>query len=146
MDAMPGKSAIAAWARLVRVETRILARVHQELRRAKLPPLAWYDVLLELHRSGRAGLRQVEIERETLLPKHNLSRLVDRMERAGAVRRTECPGDKRSNRVVITSDGRKLLRRMWPVYGAVLREDLESRLSAREISSLEAILKKLVDS
>lgn len=140
---LPGEQAVTAWARLVRVQAQLLARVHDALKAAHLPPLAWYDVLLELHRSRDRGLRQYEIGDEVLLPKHNLSRLIDRLEREGLVERIPCPEDGRGNIVRITTLGSALLKRMWPVYGGVIHEQLESTLTASEIAALGKVLHKL---
>lgn len=140
---MPSKTAVRAWAGLVRVETRVLARVQDALKAAGLPPIGWYDVLLELHGERDAGLRQYEIGERVLLTKHNLSRLIDRLEREGLVGRTVCPEDGRGQIVHITDAGLDLLRRMWPVYGAVIREEIEARLSASELSTLLRVLDRL---
>lgn len=141
--AMPSERAVTAWARLVRINTGVLERVQSALKAAGLPPISWYDVLLELHRSGESGLRQYEICKEVLLTKHNLSRLVDRLEREGLVERQSCPEDGRGNVVRITPAGSGLLRRMWPVYGQVLHQEIESRLSASELADLSRILARL---
>lgn len=141
--AMPSERAVTAWARLVRINTGVLERVQSALKAAGLPPISWYDVLLELHRAGKAGLRQYEICEEVLLTKHNLSRLVDRLEREGLVERQSCPEDGRGNVVRITPAGSDLLRRMWPVYGQVLHQEIESRLSASELADLSRVLARL---
>lgn len=143
MKKRPSDEAIAAWARLVRAESLLEKRVHEALKAAGLPPLAWYDVLLELHRS-RSGLRQYEIGEEILLPKHNLSRLIDRLQREGLVERASCPEDGRGNIVRITPAGTRLLKQMWPTYGAVIYEHLEHRLTPAEISTLSDILHRLI--
>lgn len=135
--------AVDVWARLIRTQTELLEAVHQALKAAKLPPLSWYDVLLELERSGEQGLRQYEIGREVLLTKHNLSRLIDRMEKVGAVSRADCPEDGRGNVVFITAAGRALRRRMWPVYAGVIQSRFASRLDASELTSLGSILARL---
>jgi DNA-binding MarR family transcriptional regulator len=140
---LPEEQTVTAWARLVRVQAQLLARVHEALKAAHLPPLAWYDVLLELHRSRESGLRQYEIGDEVLLPKHNLSRLIDRLEHEGLVERIPCPEDGRGNIVRITTQGSALLKRMWPVYGGVIHEQLESTLTANEIAALGQVLHKL---
>lgn len=139
----PDEQTVTAWARLFRVQTRFLAAVHNALRAADLPPLAWYDVLLELHRCTGRGLRQFEIGERILLPKDNLSRLIDRLQREGLVERAACPEDGRGNIVLITKEGVALLKRMWPVYGAVIREQMEGKLTAAEIRTLGKLLKKL---
>ena len=66
------------------------------------PPLAWYDVLLALRRSQDKGLRHLEIEAQLLLAQHNVSRLVDRLERAGLVERRPVAEDGRGQLVMIT--------------------------------------------
>ncbi len=123
----------------------LLTTIHSALKSAGLPPLVWYDVLLELHRSPTRGLRQYEIGDQILLPKYNLSRLLDRLEREGLVERQSCSEDGRGNVVRITSAGTELLRRVWPVYGAVISEQLEGKLTSTEITALGEILNKLLE-
>ena len=52
MKRKPSTEATAAWIRLMRIQSRVLDAVEQDLKRAGFPPLAWYDALLEL--SARA--------------------------------------------------------------------------------------------
>ncbi len=99
------KSTITDWARLPRTQGHWQAKVYKDLKAARLPPLAWYDVLLELHRVGDAGLRQYQIGEQTSLTKHNLSRLLDRLENEALVTRRECPEDGRGNVVLIAAAG-----------------------------------------
>src|SRR5947207_1122735 len=104
---------VTAWARLVRAEQALLGRIEAALKQAGFPPLAWYDVLLELGRADDGRLRRVELERQTLLAQYNASRLIDRMEKARLVRREAHPQDGRGQWVVITAEGRALQKRMW---------------------------------
>lgn len=124
MKNKPAKHTILAWARLLKVSASLLAKVEKALKDAGLPPLNWYDVLLEVSRAGPRGLRQSDIAREVLLPKHNLSRLIDRMETQGAVTRVGCDSDGRAKQVCLTAAGKTLLREMWQVYG----EEIEVRM------------------
>ena len=55
------------------------ANVEAAVKAKGYPPLAWYDVLLELSREGGRRLRPVELEKELLVAQYNLSRLLDRM-------------------------------------------------------------------
>lgn len=109
-----------------------------------LPPLDWYDVLLELHREGRAGLRQYEIGERVLLNKHNLSRLIDRLEKQDLVRRDACEEDGRGNRIRITEEGEETLRRMWPAYGESIQKEFGEKLSQSECSELSRLLAKVL--
>src|ERR1700721_1967690 len=68
MKRKPSSEATAAWIRLMRVQTRVLDAVEQELKKAGFPPLAWYDALLELSRAPTGEMRPVELERHMLIP------------------------------------------------------------------------------
>ena len=49
----PSEAVIRVWARLMKAQRLTLASVERELKAAGLPPLVWYDVLLEVERAGR---------------------------------------------------------------------------------------------
>jgi DNA-binding MarR family transcriptional regulator len=66
---------------------------------------------------------------EVTLSRTGLSRLVDRIERAGLLRRASAPEDRRGSYVVITRAGTTMLRRMWPIYEQVLDETFAAAVS-----------------
>jgi DNA-binding MarR family transcriptional regulator len=137
------EATITAWSRLVRSQQVLLERAEAEQKKAGLPPLRWYDVLLELHRAGSKGLRQFEIGAAVLLSKHNMSRLLDRLEKEKLVVRYVCEEDGRGARVQITTAGRELLRRMWPVYSAAIVEHFAQHYNKTELKQLARLLGRL---
>jgi DNA-binding MarR family transcriptional regulator len=143
MAANPSEAVIRTWARLTKAQQTALAAIEQALKSAKLPPLAWYDVLLELERAG-GSLRPFELEREMLLAQYNLSRLVDRLERAGYVERRVCKDDRRGQVIEITPAGKAIRRRMWSVYGPAIQAAVGNHLSPKEIGTLDALLGALI--
>jgi DNA-binding MarR family transcriptional regulator len=128
----------------MRAQRVTLASVEQALKSAGLPPLLWYDVLLELERAGDAGLRPFELEREMLLAQYNLSRLIDRIEKAGYVERRACVDDGRGQIIAVTGGGKKMRRRMWAVYGPAIQSAIGSRLPPDQIETLNALLGALI--
>ena len=136
---------VQAWARLLGVQRLALQVVERALAGARLPPLAWYDVLLELERAGKPGLRPFELQATILLAQYNLSRLLDRLEKRSYVERLECKQDGRGQVVVITEAGRAVRRQMWRVYAAAIKTAFADHLGAREIASLDSILGTLND-
>jgi len=134
---------ISAWARLQCASQSVLSAVESDLKAAGYPPLAWYDVLLELKRAGKDGLRPLALQSQMLLAQYNLSRLLDRMEGDGYVERRPCPNDGRGQIVVIAPAGRHLLKRMWPAYEAAIQRHFAARLSAEEAARLARLLGKL---
>jgi DNA-binding MarR family transcriptional regulator len=142
----PADDVVTAWVRLVRAEQALLRRIEGELKRAGFPPLAWYDVLLELGRTENGRLRPVELERHTLLAQYNASRLIDRMEKADLVAREAHPVDGRGQFIAITPEGRALQKRMWKVYGAAIARHVGGKLQRGEAAQLAALLGKLIES
>lgn len=145
MTGKPSRQTQQAWIDLHRAHRLLLERVESALKRAELPPLDWYDVLLELRRAGGAGLRQYQLGERVLLNKHNLSRLIDRLERQGLVRREACAEDGRGNLICITAAGEKTLGRMWPVYGDAIEATFGARLAGKEAVELSRVLGKLLE-
>jgi DNA-binding MarR family transcriptional regulator len=140
----PTESTVRAWARIMKVQQKALQEIEEKLAKAKLPPIAWYDVLLELERAGEAGLRPFALEREMLLAQYNLSRLIDRIEKAGYVKRRACEDDGRGQVVAITAAGKSIRRRMWPIYARAIQSFLGDQITETEIDILDSVLGKLL--
>lgn len=133
-----------AWVYLVRAGEAVVSAVEDDVKAGGAPPLAWYDVVLELSRAGReAGLRQNELERRLLFKQYNLSRLLDRLEEAKYVERKPCPEDGRGYVVTVTAAGRQFQKRVWPIYRAAIARRFEGRLTNKEAAELGRLLKKL---
>jgi DNA-binding MarR family transcriptional regulator len=142
----PSAAVIKAWGRLIRAERTVVGRIEAELKGAGFPSLHWYDVLLELKCGPDGRLSPRQIEEAVLFEQYNLSRLLDRMEVEGLVRRIPFPGDKRRQLVEITGAGRALQERMWTVYGAAINRFFGEKLGEKEAGQLSALLLKLLQS
>jgi len=143
MKRKPSTEATAAWIRLMRVQSRVLDAVEQELKKAGFPPLAWYDALLELSRAPTGEMRPVELERQMLIPQYSTSRLIDRLVDEGLAARRECKIDKRGQFVEITEAGRELQKRMWSAYSAAIEKHVGSKLSDSDAIKLCGLLDRL---
>ncbi len=127
----------------MRVQSRVLNAVEQDLKKAGFPPLAWYDALLELSRAPSGELRPVELEKQMLLPQYSTSRLIDRLVDEGLAVRRECKVDKRGQFVEITEAGRELQKKMWGAYSAGIEKHVGSKLSDADASKLCSLLDRL---
>jgi DNA-binding MarR family transcriptional regulator len=141
----PTDSTVNAWARLIRAQTKVLDAVEADLKAAGFPPLAWYDVLLELRRADGAGMRPMELQAQLLLAQHNVSRLIDRMDAKNLVKKKRAASDGRGQLVEMTEAGRDLLRKMWPVYRRAIQRHMGSKLDSSETERLAELLGKLLD-
>jgi DNA-binding MarR family transcriptional regulator len=134
---------VSAWARVVRVSERVLQAVEEELKTAALPPLSWYDLLLELRRAEPGGLRPYQLQSAMLIPQYNVSRLIDRITKGGYAERRSCDADGRGQIIRITPDGKALQRKMWPIYRSVLEREFASKLAESDAERLAKLLHSL---
>jgi len=135
---------IDAWARLQRASGAVLARVENRLKAEGFPPLAWYDVLLELRRAEGRALRPVDIEKRMLLAQYNVSRLIDRLVAAGYVDKRKSPEDGRGVVIGLLPEGEALLKTMWPKYRAAVEIEFAAHLDAGDAEALWRILGKVL--
>lgn len=132
-----------AWVSWVRCSQHVMDCVEQALKDAGFPPLGWYDALLELDFSPMGKLRFSELGEKMLLKKFNVTRLIDRMEGQGLVEREVCDSDARGAYAVITTEGKKLRRAMWPCYRDAVREHFLKSMSEKEMIALARILEAM---
>ena len=103
-------------------------------------------MLLEHQSGAEEGLSQAKLSDMMLVNRANTTALIDRMEKAGLVVRTPDASDRRYKIVKLTSQGKKLLAEVEPLYAkevkkiiAVLKEAEQKKL----IEALERIRTKL---
>lgn len=75
-----------------------------------------FEVLLILGRAGGAGMSMRALAQEQVLTTGGATRLVDRMEAAGLVERTDDPGDRRGRLVRLTPLGEETAVRAARVH------------------------------
>jgi DNA-binding MarR family transcriptional regulator len=73
-----------------------------------------------------------------------MTRLLDRLEKAGLLQRERAAEDRRGAFAVLTESGAKLRRSMWPHYQQAILEVFGEALSASEAESLVAMMKKVI--
>ena len=112
---------IAAWRGLLRTHARVLAALDAELEQTHGLAVPEYEVLLVLSESGDKHLRMSELADAALLTRSGMTRLVDRLERQGLVRRERCAADGRGTYAVITDEGRERFAAARPTHIAGVR-------------------------
>ena len=110
-EAQLSRRELAAWRGLLRTHARVLAELDAELEAAHGLAVPEYEVLLVLTQNGDNHLRMSELADAALLTRSGMTRLVDRLERQGLVRRERCAADGRGTYAVITPEGSGALRR-----------------------------------
>lgn len=134
-----GDAVLVAWSRFLGTHTRVLRTMEASLKSAGLPSMGWYDVLLELDRAG--GRRRIgELAEALVIEPYNMTRLLDRLEKAGLLTRETATDDRRGAIAVLTAEGADLRRRMWPHYRRMIREIFGTALTECDARTLVRIL------
>lgn len=102
-----------------------------------------FGVLINLLRSGEAGLSPADIAERTGVTRATITGLLDGLEAAGLVSREAHPTDRRSLQVVLTEQGRQQLDRMLPDHYRRIAA-LMSNLTTAEQLLLTELLQKVV--
>jgi DNA-binding MarR family transcriptional regulator len=134
---------LGAWRGLLRVHAGLTRALDAELMREHRLPLSSYEVLLFLADSPEGRLRMSELADGVLLSRSGLTRLVDRMERNGLLRRRRCEEDQRGWFAEITDDGRELFARARKTHLDGVRERFLKHLSPEEQRQLAALWEKV---
>lgn len=136
---------LAAWRAFLEAHARVTEVLGRELREREDLPLAWYDVLVQLSEAEGHQRRMQELADAVLLSKSGLTRLVDRLEKAGLVRRTECPTDRRGTLAELTDDGYRRLAETAPTHLSGVREHFTDHLTDEEATVLVGALERIAE-
>lgn len=128
---------------LAETNARLERRLGLALEAGADTPLAWYEVLLQLHRSPEGRLKMSQVADAIVHSSGGTTRLVDRMEEAGLVERQVCRSDRRAVYVAITAAGEERLSAALAVHLDYVERDLVARLDDAERATLATLLGKL---
>jgi DNA-binding MarR family transcriptional regulator len=131
-----------AWTAFLRAQAELISTLDRELEAEQGLPLTFFDVLAQLSRAG-GRLRMSELADAVLLSRSGVTRVVDRMERAGLVRREACPTDRRSMYTALTPEGRRALKQARPVHLRGVAEHFARHLSDDEAKTITAALGRM---
>ena len=127
---------LGAWRGFLRVHSKLTRELDAELAAAHGLPLSSYEVLLFLDDAPDGQLRMAQLADSVLLSPSGLTRLVDRLEKAGLVRRDSCPSDRRGFEAVITDEGRAALAEARPTHLSGVRRRFLEHFSTEEMRIL----------
>src|SRR5262245_18783370 len=120
------------WPAMLTAHAVLIGAAEQRLAEAGLPELAWYDVLWALEQAPERRLRMHELADRCVISRTNITRLVDRLEREGLVKRDRDSEDRRGAFAVITRAGLAMRARMWPIYREAINDLFSRHIDANE--------------
>jgi DNA-binding MarR family transcriptional regulator len=134
---------IGVWRTFLRAHAQVMRELERELLADTGMPLGWYDVLLTLAEAPERRLRMAELADRVLLSRSGLTRLIDRLQAEGLVRREPSPDDARGTFTVLTAEGIGRLRRAAPVHLAGIQSHWLAHFRDDELRELSALLRRV---
>jgi DNA-binding MarR family transcriptional regulator len=138
----PSPERLLAWRLYFESALALIDVLDSALERDAGIPLRSYDALIHLEESPE-GLRMNELAERILYSKSGLTRVVDRLEDAGLVRRVRPENDRRSILVVLTDQGRAMIDRARRHHRHAIEQHFSQHLSDTDIKALTRALEKL---
>jgi len=134
---------LAAWRGFLRAHSALTRSLDAELVAEHGLSLSSYEVLLFLVDAPGGLMRMSDLADSVLLSRSGLTRLVDRLERQGLVRRASCPSDLRGQNAIVTERGREVFAAARRTHLAGVRERYLRRFSGDELRTLAALWERL---
>ena len=122
-------SELAGWRGMLRVHAALMKELDTDLAAGHGLSLSTYEVLLFLADAPDGKMRMAQLADSVLLSRSGLTRLVDRLERAGLVEREPCPSDQRGFNALITAEGREVFDAARQTHLSGVRERFLSHFS-----------------
>lgn len=135
-----------AWTALSRTQAGVSLRLQTALAEGGFPPLPWYEVLETVADAPEQRLRMGDLAETLVITRGGLTKLVDRMVRAGLIERTFCEEDRRVSYATLCDDGRQMLAQMRPIVTAELEAAFSAALSEQQAAGLRDTLELVRDS
>ena len=138
----PSAEGLRAWRLYFESALALIDVLDAELERDAGIPLRWYDALVHLEETAD-GLRMNELAERILYSKSGFTRVVDRLEEAGFVRRVRPESDRRSILVVLTDKGRETMEQARRHHRDAIDQHFSRHLADTDIKALTRALEKL---
>jgi DNA-binding MarR family transcriptional regulator len=132
-----------AWGALTRTHAAVTQRLQEALAQGDFPPLPWYEVLEAVAEAPDQRMRMGDLAEALVITRGGLTKLVDRLIKAGLLERTFCETDRRVSYATLLPAGTALLAEMRPVVTAELQIAFSANLTARQADELRGTLERV---
>jgi len=127
---------LRAWRGMLRAHAALTKALDADLESAHGLPLSSYEVLMYLNDADGRKMRMRDLAASVILSRSGLTRLADRLEREGLIRRESCDDDARGAYAVLTPEGADKLAVARATHLAGVRSLFLQHFSAAELDVL----------
>jgi len=138
----PSPERLRCWRLFFESALALVDVLNTELEHSAGIAMRWYDVLVQLEEAPE-GIPMNALAERILYSKSGFTRVVDRMEEAGLVRRVRPEHDRRSILVVLTDEGAKTMENARRYHRDGIERHFSQHLSDTDIKALTRALEKV---
>ncbi len=143
MEELPDKEKTDTWRLFLETFALVMRNLERRIKEDQAIPATWFDVLLHLHEAPDNRLRIGELAQSLVLTPSNATRLFDRLEKAGYLRREAAPADRRGTYIVMTEPGNAAFMRTLPGNRSRVEEVFLRHLDDDDFRDLYRLLFKV---
>ena len=144
MKKLSDDAMLDAWKGLLFAHARVIQGLEADMHEQHDLTLTWFDVMSRLKQAPDQRLRMHELEEASVFTRSGMTRLVDRIEAAGFVRRERSPRDRRGVYVAITPAGVAKVDAVWLDHVASIRRHFGRFIDPAEATALRHTTQKIV--
>lgn len=134
-----------AWRGLLFAHARVVRGLEADMLERHDLPITWFDLLSRLKQAPGHRLRMYELEEASVFTRSGLTRVADRIEQAGYVRRERSAEDRRGVYLVITEAVIDKIDDVWPDHVAGIEEHFGQYIDAKDAESLQIATEKILN-
>ncbi|MEE9278407.1 MAG: MarR family transcriptional regulator [Dehalococcoidia bacterium] len=105
---------------------------------------AWFDIMNRLNAAPGRRLRMQELAEASLFTNSGITRLLDRIEQAGYVRRERTADGRRGVYVVLTPEGVRKLEQTWPGHIEAIHRHFGRYLDGSDAEAVKRAVAKVL--
>lgn len=128
----------------IRLEIALWDRVNARLHRDHDLSLAFFEALYNIEKASDDGLRVGDLARALRITVGAASKLADRVDAAGLIRRQLDADDRRASRLVLTDAGSSKLAEARVSYAAEVSTALNAALTSDEQHMMHSLVTRLL--
>jgi DNA-binding MarR family transcriptional regulator len=135
---------LRAWRGMLRAHAALTKALDADLEAAHGLPLSSYEVLMYLNDAEGRKMRMRDLAASVILSRSGLTRLADRLEREGLIRRESCHDDARGAYAVLTPAGAEKLAAARATHLAGVRSLFLQHFSEAELDVLSDAWERVI--
>ncbi len=144
MDERLNTPEVRVYLKFLRAHAMMMREIESALKDSEGISLAWYDALTQLALADGQRMTHTKLSQRLLVSGGNITRLVDRMAKAGLVVRRASRKDRRTSHIVLTDKGRGVYERATDAGIPVVQKVFANKMLTDEIPALDAFFRRVL--